>query len=456
MALLVGCVIGVAWTLSPLTLLFAAALVPLFAWAGRSLGAGDRRWMYRLLIAAIALRALVMAALFLSANPNSGSFATFFGDEQYLELRALWLHNLWLGLPMSRESFLYADSATGWSSYIPFIAYIQVLTGPAPYGIRLVSLLLFLAGNVALFHMARRSYGAAAAFTGLTLLLMIPSLFMWSVSALKEPMYLFFVTISLLAAIHALRRDTRWFMRILALLVMAASCAVVETVRPGGRTLVVAGVGVGLLLRLVAWNRRVALVSALAGPAILAVALSMPAVQERAFAQIRFTANWHRGHVFTIGHSFKTLDQRFYYDRFSGLDTMTGAEAGRYIVRAAWAFATMPMPWQIVTRSELLLIPEQVLLFATLLLLPIGIAAAAIRDPMTTSILCGYSLVSAATIAMTSGNVGTLVRHRALVIPYIVWFSALGAVHVFQRVFGRQPARVSAATPYPTLRSSQA
>jgi len=158
------------------------------------------------------------------------------------------------------------------------------------------------------------------------------------------------------------------------------------------------------------------------------------AISTERFAQVRFTANWHRGHVFTKGHSFKSLDERFYGPNYSDLATITGAEASRYVVRSAWAFATMPLPWQIVTRSEVAVLPEQVVFLAMMLVLPIGIAVAALRDPLATSILCGYSFLSAAIIALTGGNVGTLVRHRSLVIPYIVWFSALGAIYVIQRV----------------------
>jgi hypothetical protein len=218
----------------------------------------------------------------------------------------------------------------------------------------------------------------------------------------------------------------------------------------------VAGVAAGLVFRLAAWNRRVALVSVLIAPAALAAMLTLPAVQERVFAQVRFTGTWHRGHVNTPGHSFKLLDERFYHDTNSALETMTGVEAGRYVVRAGWAFATMPLPWQIASRSELALLPEQLLWLAMLLLLPVGIAAGALRDPMATSILCGYSAVSAATIALTSGNVGTLVRHRSLVIPYIVWFSALGAVYVVQRVFRWQQAPPATSATHFTFTTSRA
>jgi len=40
-------------------------------------------------------------------------------------------------------------------------------------------------------------------------------------------------------------------------------------------------------------------------------------------------------------------------------------------------------------------------------------------------------------VALTSGNVGTLIRHRGLALPYFVWLSALGGCEVVQRLATR-------------------
>jgi hypothetical protein len=184
------------------------------------------------------------------------------------------------------------------------------------------------------------------------------------------------------------------------------------------------------------WNGRITLISAIAVPLLAAAALTRPAVERRVMDQIKWGANWHRGHVFTKGHSFKLLDDTFYMDRFYDrhLETMTHEEAGRFVVRAAVAFVTVPLPWAIVSRSELAFMPEQLLIYGALLLLPFGIRSAWRRDALLTAVLSGYSVVSAGTIAITSGNVGTLVRHRALVVPFIVWFVALGAAELAAKI----------------------
>jgi hypothetical protein len=48
------------------------------------------------------------------------------------------------------------------------------------------------------------------------------------------------------------------------------------------------------------------------------------------------------------------------------------------------------------------------------------------RDRLVTCILVGYVVPTAAALALTNGNVGTLLRLRGLVIPYLVWIGAVG------------------------------
>jgi len=441
-AIACGAIAGAAWALSPMTLIFAVALVPLFRWSSRGLPETEALWLYILLGTAIAARLLVIAGLVFATDPETTIFATFFGDERYLELRSLWVRNLALGIPISGESFVYSGNDLGWTSFITVAAFLQVLIGPAPYGLRLFDLLLFLAGAVALFRAVRARIGREAAFGGLAIMLWMPSLFIWSIALLKEPLYLGLVTATLLLVVYACRPH-QWQRRVMALIAAAACILAIETVRAGGATLVSAGVIAGLAFRVLAWNRRVAIVSAVVAPIVAAAMLLVPAVSGRVMDQVKWGANWHRGHVFTPGHAYKTMDERYYVERFYDrpLDSFHGPEAVRFVVRSTVAFLVVPLPWQIETAAERLIIPEQVMLYCLLLFLPIGIAHAAGRDPLLTSVLCGYAAVSVFIVAMTSGNVGTLVRHRALVVPYIVWFGALGAERALAWIVRRAGAR---------------
>jgi hypothetical protein len=58
--------------------------------------------------------------------------------------------------------------------------------------------------------------------------------------------------------------------------------------------------------------------------------------------------------------------------------------------------------------------------------LPSGLVAGWRRDALVTAVLIGFVLPTAAALAFTNGNVGTLLRLRGLVTPYIAWISVLG------------------------------
>jgi hypothetical protein len=45
---------------------------------------------------------------------------------------------------------------------------------------------------------------------------------------------------------------------------------------------------------------------------------------------------------------------------------------------------------------------------------------------LLTCVLAAFVIGGAVLVALTSGNIGTLIRHRSLVMPFLVWLSVLG------------------------------
>jgi hypothetical protein len=50
-----------------------------------------------------------------------------------------------------------------------------------------------------------------------------------------------------------------------------------------------------------------------------------------------------------------------------------------------------------------------------------------------TALLAGFVIPTAAALALTNGNVGTLLRLRGTIIPYVLWISAVGFFAALQR-----------------------
>jgi hypothetical protein len=87
---------------------------------------------------------------------------------------------------------------------------------------------------------------------------------------------------------------------------------------------------------------------------------------------------------------------------------------------------TDPLPWKAQSRAAVAYLPEQIVWYLLALLAPVGFLFAFRRDPAVAGLLLGHAIVIAFAVAFTSGNVGTLVRHRSLALPYLVWLSAIG------------------------------
>jgi 4-amino-4-deoxy-L-arabinose transferase-like glycosyltransferase len=154
--------------------------------------------------------------------------------------------------------------------------------------------------------------------------------------------------------------------------------------------------------------------------------------KDRTVAAVRQAAAVHWGHVNTPGYVYTILDGSFYLRR-AAIGDITFRQGARYVIGSLVTYVTVPLPWRIQSRAALTYLPEQMAWYLMVLLLPIGIVSGLRRDLLLTSLLATYAATAALLVALTSGNVGTLVRHRGLAMPYLLWFSLLGACDVLAR-----------------------
>lgn len=408
-------------------------MVIIIATAARGRTGLERQLIVGMIGVAILLRVAMIAGLFLSTD-HFAHYVTSFpfdGDGQFMKIRSLWMRNVWLGVPVGPGYFKVTFARYGWTSYVQVIAYLQYLFGPAPYAIHLFNVSCYIAGAVLMHRTVRPSYGALTALVSLGAILFIPTIVVWSASALKESLYFLLTAIVVSSLMKAVRRGgTGGGMAGLCCAVAAA--AALGSVRAGALFIVTAGVVlafVGTFLTRRVWL----LVLVLALATVLGNSvLERPSVRSRMMPWLVDSSNIHIGNVRTEGHSYKLLDQRFY----SGdpLNSMTWPEAKRYVVRALISFVTVPLPQDVVSRPELLLVPQQVFWYGLLVFAVPGVFEGCRRDTFLTWLLLGISCAGAGVIALNSGNVGTLVRIRDTVVPLVSCLGAVGVVSVLARV----------------------
>jgi hypothetical protein len=278
-------------------------------------------------------------------------------------------------------------------------------------------------------------------------LLFLPSRFAGSVSILKEPPFVLLSALNLVVAVKLLRASS-WKHRLLALITLVAIAAMLEGIRQGGAALSGAGLVIGLTIAFLATHPRFMLAAIVATPIVVAATMTRPEVQVKAFTAIRNAASQHWAYIaVSPGYGYKLLDERFYSGP-SDVSDLGLDETMRFVVRAIVAYVAVPLPWKAQSRAALAYLPEQVVWYVLALLAPAGVLFAFRRDSGVTALLVGNGIVVALAVALTGGNVGALVRHRGLLLPYMVWMSAVGFCELLSNRLPRPAGRADLRLPF--------
>lgn len=431
-ATLVAVMGGMVYSLSPASAWMAAGFALVVGWAARGLPAAERRRVVALLLVSGVLRAIAIGAIAWRNDPHQHSFSTVFGDALYAIRMSLWIKYTYLGIPVEPRDYVEAFGENyGRTSYHTMLAVFQVLVGDAPYGVHMLSAVLYLAGVVAMFRIVRASFGPIAAFAGLSASLFLPSLFLWSILPLKESVYFFCTAISISAVVSVARART-WSSAGVGLLLAAGTLVALSSLREGGLVIAVGGLALGLAATLAVRWRLVLVMLLVASPFSAVWALGRPTVHDQVLAAMRDLVNRHLGHVRTPGTSYKLVSLDYYRGDFA-LATLSFSQGVHFLAKSVVAFVLVPKPWDPGARGEIYIAPQQMAWYALVVLALVGAPAGLRRDRLLTCLLAGNVIVGVMVIAPNSGNVGTLIRHRDMVVPFVVWLSGIGLLAVVRR-----------------------
>ncbi len=422
-----GILAGVSHALSPFTTWFLILASLLVVWAGRGLVGRERAAVMTLIGAALAARALALTVFVLATDHSKVPYGLMIGDEMLIQWRALWLRNIVLDVPIAPTDWIYTYQEYGESGLVYAFALLHALFGPSPYSVHLFNILLYVAGAIVLFKVVRPWFGAAPSSLGLALVLWLPSLFIFSMSALKESAY-FFLTSVALASTATIFIGRRWWMRVLAVVPALLAANAVATIRSIGWIVTAGGMAVGIAARIATWRAWLC-VGAVAFALLVGYeGIQRPDIQERLMYQFRTAAVTHIGNVGTQGYGYKTLDPYFYTRWWvnNDLSFMVPEEAARYALRSIASFATVPKPWQMSSRPALVFLPEMVVWYLSIVFAFAGVVAGLRRNPWLTWLLFGYIAIAGSIISLPSGNIGTFIRMRDMVVPFVLFLGALG------------------------------
>jgi hypothetical protein len=99
----------------------------------------------------------------------------------------------------------------------------------------------------------------------------------------------------------------------------------------------------------------------------------------------------------------------------------------------------VPVPWDLQSARWLLVVPQQVVWYIVLALSLIGFVSGLRRDAPLTCALAGFIVAAVIVIAPNSGNIGTLIRHRDMVVPFVLALAGAGAMSLAARLVSARP-----------------
>ena len=419
LAVAVAIAVGLCWAVSPVGTAAMLGLSAACAVMTASLPDHERARVRGILAVAVVLRMALIAGVFLMTPADRQAFAIV-PDSRYLIDRSIWLRNLWAGVPLGPHQYSEIFFPFGSAPFVTFLAALQMAVGPAPFGLSFVSAAACVTGALVAYLVVRRGFGTAPAQVGLVVLLFWPSLVAWSISVLKEPAQLLLTSIVCAGAVGVVWSRGR--ARVLVAGAVIASLALLASLRSGSMEIALAGLGVAAVLRVIVWRRWL-----LAVLIVMAVAGAWTA-RNRIAAEVRNSASRHVGHVKSAGVSYRLLDDRYYSDEGASVASMSFIDDVRFLAAAAIAFVAVPLPWQAGSAGTLALLPQQIAWYLICAAAVVGGGVGMRRAPWLTCVLMGSALAGLLIIAPNSGNVGTLMRHRDLIVPFVIWLAGLGAV----------------------------
>ena len=206
-----GAGVAALYTVAPLAACVAASAALAFPLVARGLPTTEQRWLNAIVIFAVAIHLAAIGGQLLRNLPAHDDLfvGATSGDEAYTMSRALRTRDILRGAPTTLYDFFVAFDEYGRNSYVTAATALQVVFGPTPYSLRLLNTMIFVAGALVLFRLSRSAFGPLPAFGGLVCVLFWPSLFVWSISLLKESLY-FLLGASLLAGAVAIVRRRSW------------------------------------------------------------------------------------------------------------------------------------------------------------------------------------------------------------------------------------------------------
>ncbi len=374
----------------------------------------DRRWLVRLVLAALALRLLLVLVVQFRLSPYF-----FAPDAAGYERLGREISNFWAG-----EGFAPRPIREGWRpGYYHLNAVFHTAFGDSRLALVVLNMFAGVWTALITFYLTKEFLPVASAKVAALLTGLFPSLVLWSVLNIRDALATFFTVVLVLYAVRLSKsfRPSR-------LLFFGVALLGLGLLRDYMAFLVVLGLVIGSVTAV----RPDRMFATLVFGTMTALALTYLADQVGLFSTIRPEGLLETAQALRSG-----LQQGAVSAFGVGAETRTIGGALRYIPIGGSYLLFAPFPWDIQTTLQATAMGETLLWYPLFLLSLLGFRIAT-RERVSLSFFpASVLLVVVSSYALVEGNFGTAYRHRAQIMPLFFIFSGVGLTWIKVRVISQ-------------------
>lgn len=407
--LIAAVLLGLSMPGSSLALFLCLLLV---VWLYRKAVEWGDMWPFWLLTAGLAVRLLLILLKF-SANRYFGFNHAIFGDSELYLKHAEVAYGVLTGHQIGAAPLLFGNygySITHWLH-----GAIYLLFGRSQFLLLIINALAGCLAALLIYLIAMRICShKPSARLAMGLSLFFPSLIMWSVELLKEPMIQLYTALFIYWFI-CVSNKRKW----MYLIPLAALCYPLGHLRKFMHLIMFAVLGLSCVLVIPKRVRTSAIILLLLVMAA-AVKLGPSVISSRWQSAQKWIIVSQMGFITTGGSWYKFIPDRFTVKNRSPL--MTPAEFATSYVRAVGYYLMTPFPFKMLSPNKLPTLPQMIIwYFLVIFCLVPGILYLLRYHFRSSAIVLVYLFVFTSAQALFTGNEGTAFRQRdVLTIFYFI------------------------------------
>lgn len=382
----------------------------------------DVDFLMTLFLSAFLLR--IVAALFFYNAVFLHNGRGMLGDAWPYSQSGYEILKMWLS-GISDKAVIYDNmmkiTASGTlSSYDYWNAVVYFFTGKSPLSLIFINCLAGSLTIIFVHFIAKQICNIKAAKISAVLIAFWPSTFMWSIQNLKEPVAIFLI-VSLMWTIVSMRMRFRFYFVFLLLIL---SIALKEMRFVFFFVFYISVMPVSLFL--LTWNSKkvkyifLTLLVVFAG-FLLFEAIKLHIIKYAPFFSAKEGVDFLKW--VSARRAYRSYGKTAFlvnWDLFNPLSLAIFVPAALFI---AWL---APFPWQLGSMQQVMAVPEMLVYYFLIPAMLTGIKFVMKRRSFEGYMMIVYVFIMMLVLAFIEGNIGTLFRHRAMVMPLIFIFIGIG------------------------------